>query len=54
MRAIDDISVPILSPDGYAIAVLTCPYILRIDDRQADIDQTLVLLKDVAAKLSLS
>lgn len=54
MRAIDDISVPILSPDGYAIAVLTCPYIQRLDDRQTDIDQTLVLLKDVATKLSLS
>ncbi|ODT06901.1 MAG: IclR family transcriptional regulator [Mesorhizobium sp. SCN 65-20] len=54
MRAIDDISVPILSPDGFAIAVLTCPYIQRIDDKQADIDQTLILLKDVAAKLSLS
>ncbi|MDH4987224.1 IclR family transcriptional regulator [Aminobacter anthyllidis] len=54
MRAIEDISVPILSPDGYAIAVLTCPYIQRLDDKQADIDQTLVLLKDVATKLSLS
>lgn len=54
MRAIDDISVPILSPDGFAIAVLTCPYIQRLDDKQADIDQTLILLKDVAAKLSLS
>ncbi|WP_378946743.1 IclR family transcriptional regulator [Mesorhizobium sp. ANAO-SY3R2] len=54
MRAIEDISVPILSSDGFAIAVLTCPYIQRIDDAQADIDQTLLLLKDVAAKLSLS
>lgn len=54
IRGVDDISVPILTPDGYAIAVLTCPYIQRLDDAQADIDQTLVLLKDVAAKLSLS
>lgn len=54
MRAIEDISVPILSPDGFAIAVLTCPYIQRLDDRQVDIGQTLTLLKDVAAKLSLS
>ncbi|MGF7008227.1 IclR family transcriptional regulator [Aminobacter sp. BE322] len=54
MHAIEDISVPILSPDGFAIAVLTCPYIQRIDDKQANIDQTLDLLRDVAAKLSLS
>lgn len=54
IRGVEDISVPILSPDGYAIAVLTCPYIQRLDDAQADITQTLALLKDVAAKLSLS
>jgi DNA-binding IclR family transcriptional regulator len=54
LRGVDDISVPILSPEGYAIAVLTCPYIQRLDNAQADITQTLALLKDVAAKLSLS
>ncbi|MEP9397019.1 IclR family transcriptional regulator [Mesorhizobium sp. KR2-14] len=54
IRGVDDISVPILSPEGYAIAVLTCPYIQRLDNAQADITQTLALLKDVATKLSLS
>jgi len=54
IRGVDDISVPILSPEGYAIAVLTCPYIQRLDNAQADITQTMALLKEVAAKLSLS
>ncbi len=54
IRGVNDISVPILSPEGYAIAVLTCPYIQRLDNGQANITQTLGLLKDVAAKLSLS
>lgn len=54
LHGVDDISVPILSPDGNAVAVLTCPYILRLDDSQADIKTTLALLKDVAATLSLS
>lgn len=37
-----DISAPILDPDGAAIAVLTCPFIRRIDG-QAGLDQDSVL-----------
>ena len=54
IRGVDDITVPILSPEGHAIAVLTCPYIQRLDDAHTDITRTLVLLKDIADRLSLS
>ncbi|CAM5471136.1 sugar lactone lactonase YvrE/DNA-binding IclR family transcriptional regulator [Aquamicrobium terrae] len=54
IRGVDDITVPILSPDGHAIAVLTCAYIQRLDDRQIDIRQALTLLREIAEKLSLS
>jgi DNA-binding IclR family transcriptional regulator len=55
IRGVDDISVPILSPEGHAIAVLTCPYIQRLDGKvQPQIDEVLTLLKGVARDLSLS
>ncbi len=55
IRGVDDISVPILSPEGHAIAVLTCPYIQRLDGKaQPEIDEVLALLKGVARDLSLS
>lgn len=55
IRGVDDVSVPILSPEGFAIAVLTCPYIQRLDGKaQPGIDEVLALLKGVARDLSLN
>jgi DNA-binding IclR family transcriptional regulator len=54
IRGISDISVPILSPDGFAVAVITCPYVERLDRVEPDIAAALLLLKDMAAELSLS
>ena len=34
-RGVVDISVPILGPDGAAIAALTCPYVIRLDNTAA-------------------
>jgi DNA-binding IclR family transcriptional regulator len=34
-RGVVDISVPILGPSDAAIAVLTCPYVIRLDDTVA-------------------
>lgn len=54
IRGVHDISVPILNPDGYAIAVLTCPYLERLDqDDHATMDETLGLLLGLADTLSL-
>lgn len=54
IRGVSDISAPILSPDGHAIAVLTCPYIERLDDdSQIGIEETLALLRKVTQTLSL-
>jgi DNA-binding IclR family transcriptional regulator len=55
IRGVDDISVPILSPEGFSIAVLTCPFIQRLDtDVMPDAPETLRLLRTVAERLSLS
>lgn len=54
VRGIEDVSVPILSPERHAIAVLTCPFVHRLDSAEAGIDDVLRLLKIVAGKLSLS
>lgn len=55
IRGVDDISVPILSPEGHAIAVLTCPFIQRLDGKaQPATNEVLALLREVAEKLSLS
>ena len=55
IRGVDDISVPILSPEGFSIAVLTCPFIQRLDtDVMPDEAETLALLRGVAEQLSLS
>lgn len=55
IRGVDDISVPVLSPEGHAIAVLTCPYIQRLDgSAQPGTAEVLTLLKDVADRLSLT
>ena len=53
IRGVDDISVPVLTFGGHAIAVLTCPYIQRLDNAAADISQTLAALKEIASKLSI-
>ena len=37
IRGVEDISVPVLTFGGHAIAVLTCPYIQRLDKAGADI-----------------
>ena len=53
VRGIEDVSVPVLGPDGFALAVLTCPFIDRLDGAQAARADVLGLLGEVAAKLSL-
>lgn len=51
---ITDLSVPVCGPDGHALAVLTCPFIRRID-RQPGPDEaaTLTALAAAARQLSL-
>ncbi|WP_404406517.1 IclR family transcriptional regulator [Pelagibacterium halotolerans] len=54
IRGVNDVTVPVLNTEGYAIAVLTCPYIERLDqDDHATIEETLDLLRDLAETLSL-
>ncbi len=48
-----DISVPILDPWGNAVAVLTCPFLRRVDRDTADEAATLAALRDLAASLSV-
>ena len=55
LRGADDLSVPVPSPEGHAIAVLTCPFIQRLDGKsQPGTAEVLTLLRDIAEKLSLS
>lgn len=50
---VTDISSPILGPDGHAIAVLTSPYIRRIDQHAGpSLETALTLLQEAAAALS--
>ena len=52
---VTDISMPILDPKGDALAVLTCPFIRRIDRHVgADLDTTRELLGQAARGLSLA
>jgi DNA-binding IclR family transcriptional regulator len=52
---VTDISLPILGPQGEAIAVLTCPFIRRIDRHVgATVDEARELLRQAAAGLSLA
>ncbi|WP_127143049.1 IclR family transcriptional regulator [Pelagibacterium montanilacus] len=54
IRGVQDISVPILNPDGQALAVLTCPYLERLDHTdQPSIEQTLALLREVTQDVSI-
>ncbi|WP_245443193.1 IclR family transcriptional regulator [Labrys okinawensis] len=50
---VNDISVPILSAERHALAVLTCPHIRRTASAQPDVGHTLVLLQKMAKALSL-
>lgn len=55
---ITDISVPVIASDGNAFAVLTCPYIARVDpDHNGNIrktmDETRLLLQELAQALSI-
>jgi len=50
-----DISMPVLGPQGEALAVLTCPFIRRIDSHVgASVDQARALLARAAAGLALA
>lgn len=50
-----DISFPILGPQGEAMAVLTCPFIRRIDRHVgAGVEEARELLREAAQALSLS
>lgn len=50
-----DISCPMLGPDGHAMAVLTSPYIRRIDRRAGpSLDEARELLRQAAHELSLN
>ena len=52
---VTDLSMPILGPQGDAIAVLTCPFIRRIDRHVgASVDQARALLQEAVAELSLT
>ena len=49
-----DISVPVFGPSGDAVAVLTCPYLQRVDTETADADTTLKHLRGIADKVSIT
>ncbi|WP_186163416.1 IclR family transcriptional regulator [Burkholderia gladioli] len=52
---VTDIAVPVLGPSGQAIAVLTCPYVQRIDTRCAPtLDEATELLLRTAEGLSMA
>lgn len=51
---VTDISMPILGPQGHALAVLTCPFIRRIDRHAgSDLDTARELLARAAGGLSI-
>ena len=51
---VTDLSAPILGPSGHAIAVLTCPYMRRIDTHTApSVDAVVDGLRDTAGRLSM-
>ncbi|MGF1619851.1 MAG: IclR family transcriptional regulator [Rhodomicrobiaceae bacterium] len=51
---VQDISVPVLDPAHDAFAVLTCPYLQRVDVAETpDVEAALKRLREVASKLSL-
>ena len=51
---VHDLSMPIVGPDGHALAVLTCPYIRRIDGHGGpEVEVTLALLTKATQGLSI-
>jgi DNA-binding IclR family transcriptional regulator len=50
---VKDLSVPVLGPAKDAVAVLTCPYLKRVDCETADAEITLGHLRDAASELSI-
>ncbi len=51
---VTDLSAPILGPSGQAIAVLTCPYMRRIDAHTTpSVDVAVAGLRDTAGQLSM-
>lgn len=51
---VTDLSMPILGPHGDALAVLTCPYVRRIDRHVGpDVDAARELLRQAASGLSI-
>ncbi|MGU7813351.1 IclR family transcriptional regulator [Burkholderia sp. AW49-1] len=51
---VTDLSAPILGPAGHAIAVLTCPYMRRIDAHMApSVEVAVAGLRDIAGQLSM-
>jgi len=53
LAGVRDLSVPIMGPGGEAVAVVTCPYLHRVDAATADEATTLRELQDLAAKISI-
>lgn len=49
-----DLSLPVLGPHDEAVAVMTCPYVRRIDRHIGpDVDSTREMLREVTAALSI-
>lgn len=54
LLGVQDVSVPVLGPTREALAVLTCPYLQRIDRKNpAPIETALARLREVAEALSI-
>lgn len=51
-RGITNLAVPVLGPDGTAIAALTCPYIGHVDPTRPGVTQAAALLVAVTAALT--
>jgi DNA-binding IclR family transcriptional regulator len=53
LAGVRDISVPVFGPPGDAVAVLTCPYLQRVDATTADEAATLAELRAVAERVAI-
>ncbi|WP_337267303.1 IclR family transcriptional regulator [Oryzifoliimicrobium ureilyticus] len=51
-RGVLNLSAPILSADGSAIAALTCPYIAPVGPIETNVDQIIDYLKQAASRIS--
>jgi len=55
IAGIRDVSVPVVSPEGHALAVLTCPFIQRLDgSNHASVASVLTQLQIASQQLSLA